>query len=70
MSIHSWYSVPASGEIRYAGAAPGLVNGLIQINFRLPDLIPSPTFWGVIPAFSIDGGDAINTGVVISVKRD
>ncbi len=40
------YSVPASGEILYAGAAPGLVNGLIQINFRLPDLIPSLTFLG------------------------
>jgi uncharacterized protein (TIGR03437 family) len=32
----------ASAPIVYAGAAPGLVAGLLQINVRVPGGLPSP----------------------------
>lgn len=33
---------PLSAEVLYAGAAPGLVNGVVQINIRLPQLPRQP----------------------------
>ncbi len=34
------FSGPATGEVLYAGAAPTLVAGAIQINVRLPETFP------------------------------
>jgi uncharacterized protein (TIGR03437 family) len=30
---------PAAGDVTYAGAAPGMVAGVIQVNFRIPPLM-------------------------------
>ena len=50
------YSTPAFGEVLYAGSAPGLINGLIQLNVRLPNFAPSPTLGPV--GLSITIGDS------------
>jgi len=60
-------SVLAAGrtslEVRYAGDAPGLVAGVMQINFRLPDTLPSGDTFMV----QLEVGGAIGRGVSIAV---
>jgi uncharacterized protein (TIGR03437 family) len=47
-------------SVKYAGAAPGLVSGVTQINIKLPDVIPVVTGYpkGTLPLDM--GGDAID----------
>jgi uncharacterized protein (TIGR03437 family) len=54
-------------EPSYAGTAPGIVSGVIQVNFRVPD--------GVIPGFPVSlsiqvGSLRSPAGVAIAVKQD
>jgi uncharacterized protein (TIGR03437 family) len=51
-------------EILYAGAAPGEVAGLLQINIRLPLGLAS----GDIPITFSVGGTASQTGLTVAVK--
>jgi uncharacterized protein (TIGR03437 family) len=47
-------SPPYSGEVLYAGAAPGLVNGVTQVNVRIPQ---SPPMTGTVSVYLlVDGG--------------
>ena len=53
------------GEILYAGTAPFLVNGALQVNVRIPaDLIP-----GTLPVQLIVGSWTSPTGTTISVAK-
>ena len=55
--------VPAN--VLYAGAAPGLVAGLVQINLQIPaGLAPSPA----IPLSVMVGGVAAAPGVTVSIQ--
>ena len=51
-------------EVLYAGAAPGLVAGVLQINVKIPEnLVP-----GTHPVIVRIGGNASQTGLTISVR--
>jgi uncharacterized protein (TIGR03437 family) len=43
-------------EVDYAGDAPGLVAGVMQVNFRLPDTLPGNTFGFGYPFSLVIGG--------------
>jgi uncharacterized protein (TIGR03437 family) len=60
----SGYRFFATGEVLYAGAAPGLVNGLMQINIRLPDQVPESPL--VFASFVMDGVSMQNYEVSIA----
>ena len=49
-------------EVLYAGAAPGEVAGLLQINFRLP-AAPAPGPFGEIPIQVTVGGQTTISGI-------
>jgi uncharacterized protein (TIGR03437 family) len=51
-------------DLFYAGAAPGLVQGAIQINFRIPEGLPA----GEVPVQLIFGNYASPPGTTISVR--
>ena len=52
-------------EILYSGAAPGLVSGVSQINFQLPDSLPLvPTY-----NFQLLVGDAMSQSTFIAVRQ-
>jgi uncharacterized protein (TIGR03437 family) len=49
-------------EVLYAGDAPGLVAGVMQINFRLPAVLP-PKLYGL----QLEAGSALANGFIIAV---
>ncbi len=51
-------------EVLYAGAAPGQVAGLLQVNLRVPEGIAS----GLVPIVVSVGGAPSQTGVVLAVR--
>jgi len=56
--------------VEYAGAAPGLVSGAIQVNIKLPDPIPVAIGYpkGTLPVRVLEGGVFFNpSDVTISV---
>jgi uncharacterized protein (TIGR03437 family) len=53
-----------SAEVLYAGAAPGLISGVLQVNVRLPDGIAS----GAVPVEVRVGSASSQPGVTISVQ--
>jgi uncharacterized protein (TIGR03437 family) len=52
-------------ELQYAGAAPGLIAGLIQVNAKIPENAPSGT---AIPIELIVGQVSSPTGVTLAIK--
>lgn len=55
----------ATAELLYAGTAPGLVSGALQVNFRIPDSI-GPSFSA--PVSIQIGSVSSQTGVTIAIK--
>jgi len=53
-----------AGQVLYAGAAPGLVAGITQINVRLPDSVSS----GAVPVVLQVGAAVSQPGVTLSVR--
>ena len=51
-------------EVLYAGAAPGLVAGAMQVNLKIPANAPS----GALPVFLTVGTATSQTGVTIAVE--
>lgn len=51
-------------EVLYAGAAPGLVAGLMQVNVKIPSSVPT----GNRPVVLTIGGTSSPAGVTVSVK--
>ena len=51
-------------EVTYAGAAPSLVAGVLQVNCRIPAGVPS----GDIPIVLISGHAHSGAGVTVSVQ--
>ena len=51
-------------EVLYAGAAPGQVAGMMQVNVRVPESIAS----GLMPIVLSVGGTASQSGVVLAVR--
>jgi uncharacterized protein (TIGR03437 family) len=56
---------PGSLEVLYAGNAPGLVYGVVQINFRLPS---QPNVYPG-PSFQIQIGDAVSAPFSIYIEQ-
>lgn len=56
--------VPA-GDILYAGSAPGLIAGLMQVNLRLPGNLPANP---ATPVEVLVGASASATGVTVAVR--
>jgi uncharacterized protein (TIGR03437 family) len=54
----------ASADILYAGSAPGLIAGAIQINVRLPGQLPA----GNVPIVLSIGNSSSQAGVTIAVR--
>jgi uncharacterized protein (TIGR03437 family) len=52
-------------EVLYAGAAPGYVSGLLQVNVRVPEAI---NFGNSVPLTVLVGGQASQFNVTIAVK--
>jgi len=52
-------------DVLYAGAAPGLVAGMMQVNFRVPDGVPSAT---TLPVVVNVGGVNSRLDVTIAVQ--
>ena len=57
------YGIPAT--VTYAGAAPGLINGAIQVNVTVPDTVnPDP-----VAAISLSMGSfTTQPGVTVSIR--
>jgi uncharacterized protein (TIGR03437 family) len=53
-----------AAEVTYAGMAPGLYGGILQVNVRLPGNIPS----GNVPLVLTVGGASSPSGVTVAVK--
>jgi uncharacterized protein (TIGR03437 family) len=51
-------------EILYAGPAPGLIAGLMQINIRIPDSVGS----GQLPLLIVAGDNPSQLGVTLAVQ--
>jgi uncharacterized protein (TIGR03437 family) len=49
-------------EVVYAGDAPGLVAGVMQINFRLPTVLPPKLF-----NLQLEAGSALANGFTLAV---
>jgi len=56
------------GDILYAGAAPGLVNGLTQVNFRIPPAAVGQATSVVYPRFSLGNRPLTNVAASIWVR--
>jgi uncharacterized protein (TIGR03437 family) len=58
-----------AGTIEYIGNAPTLVEGVVQINIRLPDPLvsPAPVTPGVAGIWIITGNGAVSAGGSIAV---
>jgi uncharacterized protein (TIGR03437 family) len=56
------------GVTLWSGAAPGLIEGVTQINVQLPAALPSGTALGTVPVV-LDTAGALSTPVLISVKQ-
>jgi uncharacterized protein (TIGR03437 family) len=54
----------ASGTVWYAGAAPGMVAGVFQINVQVPDGAPS----GSVPIVVKSGGASSPATVTVALK--
>jgi uncharacterized protein (TIGR03437 family) len=54
----------ASGTVWYAGAAPGMVAGVFQINVQVPDGAPS----GSVPIVVQSGGASSPATVTVALK--
>ncbi|MEO5926652.1 MAG: SBBP repeat-containing protein [Bryobacteraceae bacterium] len=52
-----------AAELLYAGQAPGLIAGAIQLNFRLPDLFDG------VASFNLEAGAARSTQFGVYIKR-
>ena len=55
------------GVTLWSGAAPGLIEGVTQINVQLPAELPSGTALGAVPVI-LDMAGALSPPVLISVK--
>ena len=55
--------VPA--QVKYAGSAPGLVSGVLQVNVEVPANIPPG---GQVPIELTIGGIASQSGVTLAVR--
>ena len=53
-----------TAEVLYAGAAPGLVAGVFQINVRIPDLVAA----GSVPLALTAGNASSPPGVTLAVR--
>jgi uncharacterized protein (TIGR03437 family) len=53
-----------SAVVEYAGAAPGLVSGVLQVNVRVPDSVPS----GNVPVVIVVGSAQSQIGVTLNVQ--
>ena len=53
-----------NAEILYAGAAPGLVAGVIQVNARVPDGVPS----GDVPVLVTVGSASSHPELTVAVR--
>jgi uncharacterized protein (TIGR03437 family) len=51
-------------DVEYAGEAPGLVAGMMQLNVRIPSSVPS----GALPIVVSIGGKPSQNGVTVSVR--
>ncbi len=58
----------AASDVLYAGAAPGLVNGLTQVNFRIPPAAGVLGTYVVYPGFSIGNAPLTNGSATIWVR--
>jgi uncharacterized protein (TIGR03437 family) len=56
------------GATLWSGAAPGLIEGVTQINVQLPAALPSGTTLGAVPVI-LDTAGALSPPVLISVKQ-
>ncbi len=55
-------------DILYASAAPGLVNGLTQVNFRIPPAAVGQATSVIYPSFSLDNRPPTNGSATIWVR--
>ena len=65
---HKPVSVTIGGrnaEVLYAGSAPGMVAGLLQINARVPDDLAG----GALPVIISIGGRNSQAGVTVSIQK-
>jgi uncharacterized protein (TIGR03437 family) len=51
-------------EVSYAGAAPGFVQGTLQVNFRIPANAPT----GDVPVILTVGNAASQSGLTVSIR--
>jgi uncharacterized protein (TIGR03437 family) len=51
-------------DVQYAGSAPGLVTGVLQVNVKIPDNAPT----GAVPIAIVVGTAASQPGVTISIR--
>ena len=51
-------------EVSYAGAAPGFVQGALQVNFRIPANAPT----GDVPVILTVGNSASQSGLTVSIR--
>ncbi|MEZ5402337.1 MAG: hypothetical protein R2729_21865 [Bryobacteraceae bacterium] len=61
------YDQTPAAQIVYAGAAPGLVHGVTQINVRLPEQMPVTGAPGATLTFSAGGQSSPDTGLFVLV---
>ncbi len=54
----------ADAEVLYAGPAPGLIDGAVQYNIKLPETATG----GAVPIVVIQGGAATQDGVTVQVR--
>jgi uncharacterized protein (TIGR03437 family) len=54
----------AAAEVLYAGASPGLVVGLLQVNARIPPETPS----GTVPVVLTVGEESSQSGVTMAIR--
>ena len=51
-------------EVQYAGSAPGLVAGVLQVNVKIPENAPT----GAVPIAIVVGTASSQPGVTISIR--
>jgi uncharacterized protein (TIGR03437 family) len=56
------------GATLWSGAAPGLIEGVTQINVQLPAALPAGTTLGAVPTI-LNAGGTLSPPVLISVKQ-
>jgi len=57
-----------SGAILWIGAAPGLIEGVTQINVQLPATLPAGTNLSAVHVF-LTGAGSVSPAVQVSVKQ-